>query len=321
MNNPNDSRFKLLDNVRQIINQRGQTNTDRTNKIMIDGKSVGTSTGDLVTLNRFGNATKNNHVNQEPYYVSGVPATQQNNLVVGSVNRVPFNGTPVTRTSMYMPNTDCPGFNTRTFKVPMESECQNSCVRDNDCKLWSYDKRNNYCYLKNKILPCNSDNNYSSGRIITGSTPVQPNQPQRQVQPNQPSQPQRPVQPNQPSQPQRPVQPSQPQRPVQPNQPSQPQRPVQPNQPSQSTVTRISSMIPNVIHTELMTSDKSLRLSDPESCKFACINDNQCGSWVFIPSDKIAPGQKQCQLYNSSPSFVGPAQGGAYGVIYNQLPL
>ncbi|QGR53748.1 pan domain-containing protein [Moumouvirus maliensis] len=158
-NQNNNVGNNIFDNVRQWISKLAGSNINTTNDVLIDGRPI--------TNNRFGNMIHNNNINKTPYYVSGTPITENSNsAILGNHDSTPYNGNfqPV-RTSTLMHQTDCPGRNFWTLQVSSPNDCKNHCISRDNCKMWSFDNRNQNCFLKNDIMPCNSDSDYTSGRI------------------------------------------------------------------------------------------------------------------------------------------------------------
>ncbi|AVL94605.1 hypothetical protein ma219 [Moumouvirus australiensis] len=160
-NQNNNVGNNIFDNVRQWISKLAGSNINTTNDILVDGRPV--------TNNRFGNMIQNNNNNNNktPYYVSGTPITENSkSAILGNYDSTPYNGNfqPI-RTSTLMHQTDCPGRNFWTLQVSSPNDCKNHCISRDNCKMWSFDNRNQNCFLKNDIMPCNSDSDYTSGRI------------------------------------------------------------------------------------------------------------------------------------------------------------
>ncbi|AKI79506.1 hypothetical protein [Acanthamoeba polyphaga mimivirus] len=339
-NSGNNSRdkLKLLDHLNQMIASHRNSQSSGTNQVYVDDKPI--------TANRFNNAINISGAvitNREPYYASGVPTTVHRTESVfspQSTNVVPFNGVPIIRGSTVMNNMDCIGSNYNDFKVNGMGSCRNACIADNKCLTWSFDKRNQHCYLKDSAsVSCNSNDAYTSGRIqstfqpthnvtpvpihsssIPTSMPIQlaPRPPTQSV-PVQtiPIQTQTPQPPRSPVQP--PISPVQP--PISPVQP--PISPVQPPMspvPSTPSIKRISTMIPNYIHQEVPGPNRSLNVDSSNACQTACINDDRCASWNFLPQMQDNKNFDRCLLYYGQPTLIGPARGGSHGKIYNQLP-
>ena len=87
------------------------------------------------------------------------------------------------------------------------------------------------------------------------------------------------------------------------------------------SIKRISTMIPDYTHQEYSPANRSLGLLTSGACETACINDKQCAMWNFLPPMQNNSGFDRCLLYYGKPGFIGPARSGAYGRIYNQLPV
>ncbi|AEQ32700.1 hypothetical protein [Acanthamoeba polyphaga mimivirus] len=140
-------------------------NMNRTNDILIDNNPV--------TNNRFNNMTTTHNQQKIPYYVSGTPIAENNHTsVLNHDNFVPYNGVGnSTRTSSYMPLTDCTGKNIWDQKVASATDCMNQCISRDNCKMWSFDNRNQHCYIKNDIAACEANKDYVSGRISVSPIP------------------------------------------------------------------------------------------------------------------------------------------------------
>ena len=160
-------KLRLLNKIKQYVSthQNNQNNQlSKTDQVLIDGHPIASG--------RFGNqavSQSNNQIHREPYYVSGVPMADHQSIPTYnpvSHNTVPYNGLSVKRNSSEMVNTDCQGSNYSDFKVADVEACKNACIADNKCLTWSYDKRNQHCYLKNNAtVPCNYDDAFTSGRV------------------------------------------------------------------------------------------------------------------------------------------------------------
>ncbi|XWV26955.1 hypothetical protein QJ857_gp0094 [Tupanvirus soda lake] len=169
-----------------------------------------------VTNNRFNNTIDNKPllINDNPFYVSGVPVGNNNSVsTISTDTTVPYNGTPnyqqnidmhingdtlpqqqvlrpngwvsqqqqtqhlipqpygPNRRSTYLAQTNCPGSNINSTRVPNVNNCQNLCIRDDNCKMWSFNNLNQQCFLKNQVRPCKPNSNYTSGRIIDNKPP------------------------------------------------------------------------------------------------------------------------------------------------------
>ncbi|AZL89980.1 hypothetical protein QKC54_gp0246 [Megavirus baoshan] len=157
-----------LANTHNLVTSRGLSNNNNmigTNDILIDGRPV--------TNNRFNNMATKNNQQKMPYYVSGTPIAENNHTsVLNHDNFVPYNGIGnSTRTSSYMPLTDCDGKNVWDQKVASATDCMNQCISRDNCKMWSYDNRNQHCYIKNDIAACEANKDYVSGRISDSPVP------------------------------------------------------------------------------------------------------------------------------------------------------
>ncbi|AGF85550.1 hypothetical protein QJ854_gp232 [Moumouvirus goulette] len=324
MSNQNNTGSDIFNNVRQWVSKLAGSNLN-TNDVLKDGRPV--------TNNRFGNMAQNNNTNNMPYYVSGTPMTENtNSATIGGNNSVPYNGNfqPV-RTSTFMHQMDCPGKNFWTLKVSSPNDCQNQCISRENCKMWSFDNRNQNCFLKNDIMPCNSDNDYISGRIsvrsqnnniINNSTPPTipvisptpaPNYPTPYPSPNYPS-------PNYPSPTPSPNYPTPYPTPTPaPNYPT-----PYPNYPTPTPYNpnnKFSTETPNVnvlIPSNIINTNKTLPLSNISDCKNACIADDRCGQWNFLPEN--SNGTDRCLLITAYPINSVPVSNGATGIIYNKFP-
>lgn len=137
------------------------------------------------------------------------------------------------RTSTYLARTNCPGRYMQVRQVPNAIACQNSCIRDNDCKQWTFNNRNQRCQLKGQVNQCHPNNNFTSGRII-----------QRNPNP----------------------------------------------------ITRTSTTRPGINYPD--NNFRAMNVQNANTCKNACINDNQCRKWTFNTNNN------RCLLKSGNPIAV-----------------
>nr|WBF70988.1 hypothetical protein [Megavirus caiporensis] len=154
-----------LPNLTSTVHTPSNNNMYKTNNILMNSNPV--------TNNRFNNMATTHNQQKTPYYVSGTPIAENNHTsVLSHDNFVPYNGVGnSTRTSSYMPMTDCDGKNVWDQKVVSAMDCMNQCISRDNCKMWSYDNRNQHCYIKNDIASCEANKDYVSGRISVSPIP------------------------------------------------------------------------------------------------------------------------------------------------------
>lgn len=80
---------------------------------------------------------------------------------------------PQQRRSSFMMQTNCPGMNYNSGRVDNVTACQHQCIDDPECNMWSYNNLTGQCFMKDKIVPCSDNYNYTSGTIINIS-PILP---------------------------------------------------------------------------------------------------------------------------------------------------
>ena len=141
-----------------------------------------------ITNNRFNNMANRDlsAYNNEPYYVSGIPiGNSDKTSKINMDDSIPYNGSNDNhytydqnrwnqqnqhcnprKTSTFMPSTNCPGASIQSIRVPNTSLCQKICINDDDCKMWSFNNSTQQCFIKDKVRPCRTNNNFTSGRII-----------------------------------------------------------------------------------------------------------------------------------------------------------
>ncbi len=172
-------------------NPQNKTNNQVQNKVAVPRDNVVSTTP--ITTNRFNNnRNPQSKLTDDLYGVSGVPVSNDTNLVLDTAAPRLFNGEftsgdssqklnndniqgmesrknyvnrPV-RYSTNVPQTNCPGAYTRTMRVPNVGFCQDSCIGDDGCKQWSFNNLNQQCFLRDDVKPCNYNTDYTSGTIF-----------------------------------------------------------------------------------------------------------------------------------------------------------
>lgn len=221
------------------------------------------------------------------YCVSGVPTTS-NNQPMDYQNIMPYNGsyidiTKPTRTSTIMPNTHCTGSKLRTSQVPNATSCQNTCIDDRNCRMWTFNNRNQKCSTRGKIQPCYQSDRYTSGYII-------------ERPPTIPLAPAPPV-----SVPILPISPSV----------SAPILPFAPApQPIRLLPVSESSRLRDAVFADVF--DRRISADSASDCQNACLGNNNCGKWSYDRDKKL------CMLYNANSNVIVPRSNAVSGEIYKR---